>query len=161
MPTWTTSYADAPDRSRRTWMLVAVGSLGVLLLLVAIGAVVGLRGQTSRTGADGAANPPPSPAVTRTLVLTNQGAPRDVKLVDNKTSIDVSWTDPTSGTVQFALLGGPAGAQAVVQKLVDPGTTTLTLNGINAKSDYCYRVVAFYSATNAASSDQICTHRKG
>jgi serine/threonine protein kinase len=159
MPTWTEGYAGAPERSRRTWMYVALGSLGVLLLLVGVGAVVGLTGQNSGTGANGAASQPPSP--TRTLVLTDHGAPRDVKLVDNKTSIDISWTDPTGGTVQFAVLGGPAGTQPVVQKLVDPGTVTLTLNGINAKSDYCYRVVAFYSATNAASSDQICTHRKG
>jgi hypothetical protein len=147
----------APGRLR--WPLIAAGAGTVLLLIVVLGVVASLRSGSSRN-----ADPNPNPSATRTLGLTNQGAPTNVKLTDKGTSVTVTWTDPTDGTAPFAVLGSPEGTQLLLLGSADPGTTSYTQNGVNAAVDYCYVVAAFYSASGeniAAKSPQVCTHRLG
>jgi hypothetical protein len=155
-------YGLPPEKPRRTWMLVAVAAVTVLVVLIGVGAYVGLTGKGQQPNANGGntGNPSQTAVPTQTLGLSTHGKPTNVKLTDNKSAITITWTDPTSGTVQFAVLGGPSGTQPAVQKVLDPGITKLTLNGLNTTVDYCFTVVAFYSATDAARSDQICTNRQ-
>lgn len=145
-----------PGRRSRGVVLVAAAS--VLAAAVAVGLVLGLRG-----GGAPQANPPvsttPSPGVTGTLTETDEGAPADVRLTDKKTSVTIAWTDPTDGTVRFAVLGGPRGTQPVLKRLLDPGVTTLTLHGLNSSTDYCYIVLAIYGTQRYARAPQVCTHR--
>jgi hypothetical protein len=156
------AWDAGPSRSRRGWMVAALVAGCVLVLIVAIGVIGALRGGSRPTSPD--ADGSPVPSATRTLGVTKQGAPGNVKLTDDRTSVTVTWTDPSGGTVQFAVLGAPKGTQPQLLLVVDPGTTTYTESGVNAAVDYCYIVAAFYSASGtdvAASSPQVCTHRLG
>jgi serine/threonine-protein kinase PknK len=155
----TREVMQAADRPRRTGTLVAVLATSVAVLLVAAVVVVALIGRPQRhAGAN------PAPSTTQTLKVTGDGAPTDVRLQDDQTSITVSWTDPSGGTVQFAVLGGRANEQLQLLKVLDPGTTSWKHEGVNDAYDHCYLVAAFYKADGsdvAARSKQVCTHRHG
>ncbi len=86
------------------------------------------------------------------------GAPRDLKLRDEGTSVTLTWTDPSSGTVSFIVAGGQQGAIRQLQVIV-PGTTTYTINGLSPRLDYCFTVAAVYDTTRVELSDLACTKR--
>jgi hypothetical protein len=150
------------DRSRRTWMIVAIVALSILAVNVIIGAVIGLQGKPSRPAGQAAGQPAghsPTPSTTGTLKETGLAAPRNVVLVDHGGSITLNWTDPTPGVVQFAVLGGQRSAEPKLLKVLAPGTTTLTLQGVNTAADYCYIVMTIQSAEKFARAPQVCTTR--
>ncbi|WP_432832737.1 protein kinase domain-containing protein [Dactylosporangium sp. CA-092794] len=107
----------------------------------------------------GSSSSPALSGAAGTLKATTEGVPRDVKLTDEGASITLTWRDPTAGAVQFAVLGGPRGAAVTVQKVLRPGTTRLTLQGLNTTQDYCYQVWAVVSVDSYAPSAQVCTKR--
>jgi hypothetical protein len=90
--------------------------------------------------------------------VTTTGGPTGVRLADHGTSIGLDWRDPTPGSAQFAVLGGPVGTQPVLQQLVGRGVTHLVLNGINPQLNYCFVVAAVY-AEAVARSPTVCTRR--
>jgi serine/threonine protein kinase len=157
-----TAAWDGESRPPRRWKLVAIAAVSLLVVLVAVGVVVGLHnGPSGNTIAIDS----PSPSATRNLGVTSDGAPTDVKLTDNGATVTLTWTDPSGGTVQTAVLGGPKGTQPHLLLTLLPGTpSTYTQHGVNTAVDYCYIVAAFYSASGAnvvADSPQVCTHRIG
>jgi hypothetical protein len=86
-------------------------------------------------------------------------APGALKLRDDKTSITLTWTDPSNGSVPFIVAGGQQGALRQLQVLA-AGATTYTLNGLNPKLDYCFTVAAVYGTDSVALSDLACTQRR-
>lgn len=89
----------------------------------------------------------------------NAKAPGSLRLRDDKTSITLTWTDPSKGSVPFIVAGGQQGALRQLQVLA-AGATTYTLNGLNPKLDYCFTVAAIYGTDSVALSDLACTQRK-
>jgi hypothetical protein len=86
-------------------------------------------------------------------------APADVRLRDSGTSVLVSWRDPANGTTSFIVSGGRLGEVLEPMGQVSPGQTSFPLYGLNPDLDYCFAVVAVYSAKDLASSPQACTSR--
>ncbi|MEV4514332.1 fibronectin type III domain-containing protein [Dactylosporangium sp. NPDC049525] len=89
----------------------------------------------------------------------NPKAPGSLRLRDDKTSITLTWTDPSNGSVPFIVAGGQQGALRQLQVLA-AGTTTYTLNGLSPKPNYCFTVAAVYGTDSVALSDLACTQRK-
>jgi hypothetical protein len=85
--------------------------------------------------------------------------PTDVRLRDAGSTIEVTWTDPTDGTVSFVVMGGRADEQLRAMGRLSPAQTRLELHGLNALLDYCFVVVAVYTADEVAPSPQACTSR--
>jgi hypothetical protein len=146
-----------PERPRRGGTLLAVLAASVAVLLVAAVVIVVLNHKPPKQNV---ANPQPS--TTQTMKITTDGAPTNVRLVDKQTSITLTWSDPSGGVVPLAVLGARANDQPQLIKLLDPGTTTYTQEGVNDSYDHCYVIAAFYRANGsevAARSGLICTHR--
>jgi hypothetical protein len=87
--------------------------------------------------------------------------PTDVRLRDAGSTIEVSWRDPTDGSVSFVVMFARTGEQLKATSRLGPGQTLLKLDGLNARLDYCFVVVAVYSADEVATSPQTCTSRGG
>jgi hypothetical protein len=87
--------------------------------------------------------------------------PTDVQLRDAGSTIEVSWRDPTDGTVSFVVMVGRTGEQLKAMGRLGPAQTELELHGLNARLDYCVAVVAVYAANKVATSPQTCTSRTG
>jgi hypothetical protein len=152
---WPAARRESP---KRTWKIVALTAIVLVVALVGLGVYGALRG--GRPVARGTAATPTG-AAQPTVVTNGKGAPSGVKLLDDESSITVTWNDPTKGTVQFAVLGGPSGEQPQLRGLVEPGTTKLTVMGVNASIEYCFVVEAIYSVSELAQSSPVCTHRHG
>lgn len=115
--------------------------------------------------------------VTLVVVMSNRGEtqerepeaptlgggqpPQDVRLSDRGATVEMSWTDPTGGSVSFIVTGGRPGELLKSMGQVGPGKTSLELFGLNPELDYCFAVVAVYSANTFSPSPQSCTARKG
>ncbi len=84
------------------------------------------------------------------------GAPTGLRLVDNGTSIVLTWQDPPVGQAQFVVAGGQG---TDVRALRTTRETSFTLNGLNPRLDYCFTVAAVYDADRIAVSDLACTSR--
>jgi hypothetical protein len=144
-----------PPRSR--------SPLLAILLIVAV-AVVG--GGLAALVAFAAARPDhgstPGPSVSATPsaggTAAARTAPRNLTIRDNATSVTLTWTDPTTGTVPFIVAGGQQGAMGQLQSLT-AGTTTYTINGLNPHLDYCFTVAAVYDTQTVALSQLACTRR--
>jgi hypothetical protein len=148
-----------PVPGRRRGRTVAVAAAVALAAVLAAGAWTVLPDRaTHLASAPPAASPTPTPAGTETVVVTTSGGPTDVRLADGGSSVTLDWRDPTRGTAQFAVLGGPTGTQPVLQQVVGRSVTHLTLYGINPQVDYCFVVAAIY-AQAVARSTTVCTHR--
>ena len=154
-PDWV-EHEARPRRSGTALTVLAVSAAVVLVIAVV---VVALTARPGRHTAD------PAPSTTQTLEVTDQGAPTNVRLEDNQTSVTITWSDPSGGVVSFAILGGRQNEQPQLLKVIEPpDPPTWTHDGLNASYDYCYLVAAFYKADGkdvAARSKQVCTHRNG
>lgn len=148
---------DARPRRSGTALTVVAVSAAVALVIAVV--VVALAARPGRHTAG------PAPTTTQTLQVTDQGAPTNVRLEDNQTSVTITWSDPSGGLVSFAILGGRQNEQPQLLRVVaPPDPPTWTHEGLNASYDYCYVVAAFYRADGkdvAARSKQVCTHRNG
>jgi hypothetical protein len=145
-------------RSGRAPMLILVAIAVMALLGGAVAAMAAFRasgsdrttGTTSAPAAPTSASPSPS--------LGTAGAPTGVQIRDQGGTVTLSWTDPASAQVPFLIAGGP-GKQVRAMGSTTAGVTTYTLNGLNAKLDYCFTVGAVYGVEQVAVSDFVCTHR--
>jgi Tetratricopeptide repeat len=154
---------------RRLRMLAGVaGALGTLL--VASGAVVAVA---AGTGPSGTAPAGPAPAVVAPALSVTRptsappsparsgtrGAPRNVTLHDDGTSITVSWTDPTDGTGSVLLALARAGQPAGPLRSLPPGTHEDRITGLDPTVDYCVVLAVAYPQDPVAPAAQVCTHR--
>ena len=120
----------------------------VLAAMIAVVALVVVLAQRGDSGGD-----------SDTPTLGGGPAPGDVQLRDSGSSVRVSWNDPANGTTSFIVSGGHPGEVLKPMGQVSPGQTSFELNGLNPELDYCFAVVAVYSAKDFASSPQACTSR--
>ncbi|MEU7575773.1 fibronectin type III domain-containing protein [Micromonospora sp. NPDC049240] len=141
---------ESRGRNRTVPALVVGGAVLALVAVVAGGAVWLNRD---------AAPPAPSPGAVKPKVTGPP--PGDLRLRDDTTTITVTWTDPTDGGVPFVVAGGRAGQKLGVMATVDAGQTRYTVNGLSARLDYCFTVLAVYSTDSYATSGQVCTDREG
>lgn len=138
----------APGRTR-TAIAVAATALMIAIVAVVGAALVVLNRDR------------PTPLSAPKVDPTATGAPPgDLRLRDDATTITITWTDPSGGAVPFVVAGGRAGQTLGAMATVDPGQTTYTVNGLNARVDYCFTVLAVYSTDEYATSGQVCTSRE-
>ncbi|WP_018588260.1 fibronectin type III domain-containing protein [Salinispora arenicola] len=141
-------------RNRTAVVALVAASVVAAAAVAGAGAVVLLR------------NTPTPPLVSSTPETSTAGPPSaapptDLRLRDDSTSITLTWTDPSGGTVPFVVAAGRAGQQLSPQDSVDPGRTSYTINGLSSRLDYCFTVLAVYSTDSFATSGQVCTDREG
>ncbi|MGC4897394.1 hypothetical protein [Micromonospora sp. DT31] len=144
--------AEEPERTGRNRTVLVLVVAGVLLVAAVVGGAVWL-------GRSAAAPPGPTPSPSASKVAGPP--PGDLRLRDETTTVTVTWTDPTNGGVPFMVAGGRAGQKLGVMATVDAGQTRYTVNGLSAKLDYCFTVLAVYSTETYATSGQVCTDREG
>jgi hypothetical protein len=88
-----------------------------------------------------------------------RGAPRDVILRDEGTSITVTWTDPTNGTGAVLIALTKAGQPAGPLSNLPPGTHEHRITGLDPAADYCVRIAIVYAQDTMAQATEVCTHR--
>ncbi|MEU4591605.1 fibronectin type III domain-containing protein [Micromonospora aurantiaca (nom. illeg.)] len=142
-----------PGRNRTVLALVVGGAVLAVVAAVGVGVVLLNR--------EAAPPPAPVPASGAASPKVAGPPPGDLKLRDDTTTVTVTWTDPTNGGVPFVVAGGRAGQKLGVMATVDAGQTRYTVNGLSAKLDYCFTVLAVYSTDSYATSGQVCTDREG
>ncbi|GAA4245950.1 fibronectin type III domain-containing protein [Dactylosporangium darangshiense] len=155
---------DEVPRRRRSPMLAIV--VIVIVAVLGGGAAAAIAFFAKQAGPDGTTAGPPTgtpassaaPAASH-ATLGGSRAPHDLKLKDDKTSITLTWKDPSPGTVPFVVAGGSQGAMRELQGL-PAGTTKYTISGLNAKLEYCFTVAAVYGTQDVQLSDLACTKRK-
>ncbi|TYC20579.1 hypothetical protein FXF52_30610 [Micromonospora sp. MP36] len=151
-PAYPVAEEPEPRGRNRTTVAVVAGAA-----VVAVAAAVGVGAMVLNRDAA----PPPAPAPVSAKPKVSGPPPGDLRLQDDSTTITVTWTDPTNGGVPFVVAGGRAGQKLGVMATVDAGETRYTVNGLSAKLDYCFTVLAVYSTDTYATSGQVCTDREG
>jgi hypothetical protein len=150
---WQTHDEERAGRGRTTLIVAAVVALVVLAVMVGVAVLV--------FGREAAPPPEAAPASPSAAAPRAGGPPPDdLKLRDDGSAIALTWTDPSSGAVPFMVAGGRTGQKLGVLATVDPGQTSYTVNGLNARVDYCFTVLAVYSTDTFATSGQVCTERE-
>ncbi|MDR7277823.1 tetratricopeptide repeat protein [Catenuloplanes atrovinosus] len=146
-----------PRRGRATTVGVAIAAVAaVIAAVVSVTVLITTRGD----GDDTASPPPVQPTATAAPQVTGQ-PPGDVTLTDDGEAIELTWTDPTNGTVPFIVAGGRAGEELKAMANLPPGRVEYEINGLNPNLDYCFTIVAVYGtdASKVAASEQRCTAR--
>jgi hypothetical protein len=85
--------------------------------------------------------------------------PSDVRLRDSGAEIDLSWRDPSGGTVSFMVTMAKPGELFKPAAALGLGTTSYSLGGLSSDLNYCFTVVAVYRQDQFATSPQVCTSR--
>ena len=151
-PAYPRAGKPEPRGRNRAVVAVVAGAAVAAVAAVGVGALVLQRDDPA---------PAPAPGPTRAQPKVTGAPPADLKLRDDGTTITITWTDPTNGGVPFMVAGGRTGQRLGVLATVDPGQTSYTVNGLNARLDYCFTVLAVYSTDTFATSGQVCTDREG
>jgi serine/threonine protein kinase len=158
-----------PPPPRRRGALVGV-LLGCAVLAVIVGAVALVWGGLGRgagpdpaAAATGPADPDvsrPAPSGTRFVSPAASGAPANVTLTDNRTSVTLHWTDPTgTGTVPIAISVRTSDGEYLDLVTPAPGRTSAKVSRLNPKVNYCFYLTAIYSSEQLAPAAPVCTHR--
>jgi hypothetical protein len=87
------------------------------------------------------------------------GAPLDLRLRDDATSITLTWTDPSDGTAPFVVAGGRSDQGYRPLQSLGSGHTSYTINGLDPNVDYCFLVAAIYTGELTVPSNPVCTQR--
>jgi hypothetical protein len=152
MPAWTTrdiELAREEHRHSRVPMLALVLVAAMALIGGGIAAYLVFR----------APAPGARPEATATPTADALRPPGDLRLRDAGSSITLTWTDPSKGTVPFIVAGGRAENALNPLGSVESGKTSYTLNGISSTADYCFLVAAVYSPQHTVPSSLVCTTR--
>jgi hypothetical protein len=145
-------------RSRLPLLVLAVVAVAAVVAAAVIAGVAFL-------------GPRPTPAPPETVPSTagsspanpslSASAPGNLSLRDQGDTVTLMWTDPSKGTVPFFVEVGQAGTPLRIMGHLAPGETTYPVVGLNPRLDYCFSVVAVYSAALVAPSNLVCTQRSG
>jgi hypothetical protein len=141
-----------PYQSRGRGLAVALTVAATLVALTAVGALVVVLLDREQ---------PPvvaQPTASAGPVLAGD-PPSAVRLDDRGAVVELTWRDPTKGKVPFVITMARAGQQLKPVSNVGPGETEALVEGLNAKLEYCFAVVAVYGTDRFASSGQVCTER--
>ncbi|WP_431910432.1 tetratricopeptide repeat protein [Micromonospora carbonacea] len=150
---WQTTYPEEKQAGRGRVLVVVVVVAALVVVVVVVGVAALVLGR--------AAGPPPPTTPSVAAGPTVDGPPPgDLELRDDSSTITLTWTDPSAGAMPFMVAGGRAGQKLGVMATVDPGQTSYTVNGLNARVDYCFTVLAVYSTDAFATSGQVCTQRE-
>jgi serine/threonine protein kinase len=148
----------APPKSRGT--LVAVLIVAAVIAIVGAGILVALNRGRGNGVVAGGPEPTATPQATHFITASTQDAPKNVKIIDQRgTTLTVTWTDPTNGTVPFVVNGVGPNDEKLDPKYLDRGITTVTFVGLSPTRNYCFLVAAVYSTTHVAVAEQTCTRR--
>lgn len=128
---------DGGGSGRARWPYV-VGGVVALLALV-LGAVVLFSG-------DGEKPPPPTtaaPVVVPTVASGSPGTPEDVKVVDDRTSATVTWTDTTKGAGKpVVIVLDDAGKRKPAS--LDAGAERFVAEDLDPDLGYCFVVTVLF-----------------
>jgi hypothetical protein len=153
-PTRRFDDAFAAPPSRRGFVVAVL--VAVAVVAVASAAVLALnagRGQTPTAQ-------PSGPASTTFITAQGEGAPRDVKVAEDQgNSVRLEWTDPTTSTVSFIVVGKGPAAERLAPQSLPRGTTTVTFTGLDPTKNYCFTVGAVYTYEQVATAPDVCTSR--
>ncbi|QKG22920.1 hypothetical protein [Actinomadura verrucosospora] len=108
------------------------------------------------------ASPPaaPAPSSSPTAVRpAEQYKPANVRIVDSRVSIEVSWKDATGGKASYYVVGGPQGQRPSTLANTQPGATKVVVAALNPSVEYCLTVVAVVDVDRVAYAKPVCTHR--
>jgi hypothetical protein len=123
-----------------------------LVALTAVGALVVVLADREQ--------PPAVPQATASAGPVLAGDPPSaVRLDDQGAVVELTWRDPTRGKVPFVVTMAREGQQLKPVSNVGLGKTKALVEGLNAKLEYCFAVVAVYGTDRFASSGQVCTER--
>lgn len=86
-------------------------------------------------------------------------APTDVQLAADRSTITVTWADPSDGKTTFVVEMARPGEVMKAVGHVGPGQTSYRMEGLNDRLDYCFTVVAVYGTNTFSPSPQTCTTR--
>ncbi|WP_238487391.1 hypothetical protein [Actinoplanes flavus] len=134
---------------------MALTVLATLVAVIAVGALVVVLADRSRepvaqeTGA----------AVDPSVPVLGGAPPTGLELDDRGTSVGLTWVDPAKRKASFIITMAKRGEQLKAVGHVGPGKVAFVEYGLNANLDYCFAVVAVYSAEQMSSSVQECTNR--
>ncbi len=143
---------DEPRHSRVPMLaLVVVAAMALIGGGIAAYLVFRAPGQGSGPG--------PAQRESASATASDLRPPGDLTLRDNGSSITLTWTDPSRGTVPFIVAGGRAENALNPLGSVESGKTTYTLNGISPTADFCFLVAAVYSPEHTVPSALVCTKR--
>jgi hypothetical protein len=142
-----------PRRGRGATVAAAVAAAAAAVA-ASVAAVVVLT-----DGRGGDAAPPQGQGTGAPSSAPAAQPPSRVRLDDERSSVTLTWTDPSGGAAPFIVAGGRAGEQQRAMGQVPAGTTRYALNGLNANLEYCFVVIAVYSTDRLLPSEQVCTAR--
>lgn len=143
------------DQRPRPKTTLFLGTITILALLIAAGALM-FAFRANNTSQGGTTSEPDSVSSPSPTPSSSVSPPTNLALVDNGSSVTVTWTDPAGGTAQFIVAAGQGTDLSTQHTTWD---TTFTLNGLNPKLDYCFTVAAVYDTDRVAVSDLACTKR--
>jgi hypothetical protein len=139
-----------PAKQRRNPLIAFAIVAALALIGGAVAAVIAFTAAAPDREPD---NPP------GTAPVEPAGAPTGLELHDAGSSITLTWTDPSQGTVSFIVAGGQDGSGIRPLHTLLPGATTHTVHGLNPRLNYCFTVAAVYDTNRVAVSDLVCTRR--
>jgi hypothetical protein len=142
-----------PYRSSRPLIVFGVLVAIAVIAAVVIFVVVLRDEQPGRQAA-------PLPSVPVSAGPSGDGAPTDLRLRDNAGSVTLTWGDPSGGTASFIILGGLAAGPPRAFATLPAGQRAYTINGLNPRAEYCFRVAAVYSVDQLVASRDVCTSRR-
>ncbi|MGI5206111.1 serine/threonine protein kinase [Spirillospora sp. CA-108201] len=103
---------------------------------------------------------PPAPTSSPTVVRPEtRYAPSQVRIVDSRVSIEISWRDATGGRAAYYVVGGPVGRTPSTMANVPAGTAKAQILALNPSVEYCLTVVAVLDVERVAYAQPVCTHR--
>jgi hypothetical protein len=141
-----------PYQRKGRGLAVGLTVAATLVALTAVGALVVVLVDREQ--------PPAAPQATASAGPVLAGDPPSaVRLDDRGAVVELTWRDPTRGKVPFVVTMARAGQQLKPVSNVGLGKTEALVEGLNAKLEYCFAVVAVYGTDRFASSGQVCTER--
>ncbi|PRX09784.1 tetratricopeptide repeat protein [Actinoplanes italicus] len=141
-----------PYQQKGRGLAVGLTVAATLVALTAVGALVVVL-------VDREQSPSGPQATASTGPVLAGDPPSAVRLDDRGAVVELTWRDPTKGKVPFVVSMAREGQQLKPVSNVGLGKTKALVEGLNAKLEYCFAVVAVYGTDRFASSSQVCTER--
>jgi serine/threonine-protein kinase PknK len=153
--------ADAPDAGRRLRTAMVGAGLLAVVALAAVGWLAAAPGTGETPDRPAVSAPASAVAAAPTTSTSSSGrgeaqvaipalAPSDVAVIDNGTSVGLRWTLPAAATAASIVLQQQPVAPAASQlTLLEPGTTSHPVTGLDAGTAYCFRVGVLVSVGTA------------